>query len=461
MHASSVDTAFLGVGNGWSINGGTTGSAHFSADILKAKEIEIYKESGTLSFNVGTLYVQPYTLLWVYGTSKSDISISNLYFDISDIANNSPVLRIIGDGEIDILASSITLGVKDGSALLKQGSNITLIRDQRDPFYWNSLSGSKTVKRGAIFLYDFDIATTNSSLESNVTATLKGIRHNPDAKALSESHLGGVAFLNSADELLSDESLSNSAFAVTNQGISKYKTGSSIDTKGFSLLTGVSKDIQSSGYVGFYFQGGTGSYDVNGDSDGSGDVKYYGLGVFSKLEFGENVYADAGIKVGKIKNDFTLDDKSADIKLDDLYYGVQLGGGYKIRLFESSLLDLSGKYFYTHEDGDDVTVQGDKIKFDDIDSHKIKLGAKFSFDELASLFSPFVALMYEHEFGGDAKASTEYYDIDTPSLKGGTIGGEFGVDITPKESLYMGFSLKGFAGQRQGVNLKTEVEYKF
>jgi hypothetical protein len=439
-------------------SGGIAGSIYFSADTLKASNIYINKRDGALGFHVGTLYVQENTLLNVVGTAANDISISSLYFDISNIADGSTMLNVTGSGQIDFSNSYIFLSSIGGSAPLGVGYTITLINDTTGSHLGGVyLDDSTTAKHGAIFLYDFNIETVGDS----VIATLQGVRHNPDTKAFSEGHLSGITFINSADELLSDENLKNSVFAVTSYGLSKYKTGSSVDTKGFSLLTGVSKNIKDSGYAGLYFEGGSGSYDIKGESDASGDIKYYGVGLFGKIEFSESLYVDAGIKAGKVKNDFTLDDGSANYNLDDLYYGAHLGGGYKIRLFEASLLELSAKYFYTHEDGDDITILGDRIVFDAIDSNRIKLGAKLSFDELASVFNPFVALNYEHEFGGASKASTEYYEIDTPTLNGGTVSGELGIEITPTKSFYIGLAFKGYSGQREGVNLKAEVEYKF
>jgi hypothetical protein len=435
-------------------NRGIGGNVFFTADSLTAPNITITKNDGLMDFSISTLNVLNYTTLIATGVNAGDISISRLYFDLSNMANESTMLSVSSNLHLSNVPS-LSLGFNSGTVPLEIGHSVVLIDNYGNVANYNQ--STIKINHGAILEYDFDITTNGSDL----IATLQNVKVSKQTKSYSKGYLSSIAFLNSADELLSNENLKKSVFIEATYGQSKYKIDSDIDTKGFSAIVGVSKGIDDFGYAGLYFENGGGSYDITGGAKANGDVKYYGFGLLSMFELGESAYIDANIKMGKVKNEFKMDDAGINYELDSLYYGAHLGLGYKIKFFDTSMLDLSAKYFYMHENGDDTKIFGDGISFQDIDSNRIKFGARLSFNEFGPYYNPFIALNYEHEFDGYAEVSTYSYNMDVLTLEGNTGIGEIGIEITPNKFWYLNLNLKGYVGKREGASAKCEIEYKF
>ena len=113
-----------------------------------------------------------------------------------------------------------------------------------------------------------------------------------------------------------------------------------------------------------------------------------------------------------------------------------------------------------------MTVTGDKVKFDDADSHRWRSGARFSYSlttDSGPVFTPYIGAAYEHEFDGKAKASVYGYGIDAPDLKGGTGIGELGISF--KASADSTFSMdlggQGYTGVRDGVTSSAQFKLAF
>jgi outer membrane protein W len=77
--------------------------------------------------------------------------------------------------------------------------------------------------------------------------------------------------------------------------------------------------------------------------------------------------------------------------------------------------------------------------------------------------SPYVGLAYEYEFNGQARASTNGFNIDVPSLKGGTGIGEIGLSIRPNVSrpLSLDFGVQGYTGKREGITGRLIARWFF
>ena len=54
--------------------------------------------------------------------------------------------------------------------------------------------------------------------------------------------------------------------------------------------------------------------------------------------------------------------------------------GAKYRLGTHNMLDVYGKYFWTHQSGDSVTLStNDPVRFESIDSHRLRLGGRSNY----------------------------------------------------------------------------------
>jgi outer membrane autotransporter protein len=182
-------------------------------------------------------------------------------------------------------------------------------------------------------------------------------------------------------------------------------------------------------------------------------------------------YTEATLRTGRVKTDFHSADlrdaqgTSANYKSRATYYGVSLGLGHRLTLNDQSSLDLYGKVLWTHENGDSVRLAtGDPVKFNAVDSQRVRLGAKLrSALDADKTLSAYAGLAYEHEFDGEAKAKTHGYKIDAPKLKGDSGIVELGLTLNPinNKPLTLDFGVQGYAGKREGVTGSFRVNYRF
>jgi outer membrane autotransporter protein len=123
-------------------------------------------------------------------------------------------------------------------------------------------------------------------------------------------------------------------------------------------------------------------------------------------------------------------------------------------------MDLYGKYFWTHQQGDSITLSsGDPVKFDGVDSHRLRLGGRLS--GTANWLNPYIGAALEHEFDGKAKASTHGFAIDAPSLSGTTGIGELGFEWKPRRNLSFDLGVQGYVGKREGCTASLAAGWVF
>jgi outer membrane autotransporter protein len=168
-----------------------------------------------------------------------------------------------------------------------------------------------------------------------------------------------------------------------------------------------------------------------------------------------------------VENEYWSDDLIAGLKVSyetrAPYFGLHVGAGYIFKLGDSTVVDLYGKYFWNHQIAADATLTtGDLVSFGAVNSHRVKVGARFVFT-LNEYLSPYVGAAFEQEFAGTAKANTNGLAIDAPSIKGGSGMGELGIKFTPGESSPFGLDLglQGYTGKRQGLTGSLRLSFDF
>jgi hypothetical protein len=343
--------------------------------------------------------------------------------------------------------------------------------------------------------------------EDNLYAGVTHIGASPESKSLSESYLAGMALINQGADLLAGSGMGEavkasrravaasgsrgygfSAFGSLAISSSSYETGSHVDMKSLSLVTGLALGIgDAAAAVGFttlvaFFEYGTGSYDsynsfVNSalaSVHGEGDMRYLGGGLSGRFEFNEtgpgSFYLEASARAGKTYNDYDSSDlfdpatgQRASYDSDTSYFGLHFGTGYVFTLSDNSRLDLYGKYFFTRQKGDEITLpNGDPVRFEGSDSKRLRLGGRFSFS-INDHISPYIGAAFEHEYDGRAGASTYGYPIDAPSLQGDTGIGEFGLSLRPSVDFPLSFDLGAqlYTGKRDGKTGSLQVKFEF
>ena len=382
--------------------------------------------------------------------------------------SGATALTVTGTANID----GATIGV-DASAidmLLEAGDSFVLI-DATDMVGSPTTGKIDPVQFGATLVYDFGVDVTNNQL----LASVESVNVREESKILSEGFLAGSILLNQTGDMIAQrtEQARCGAFFDITFGDSRYNTGSHVDMKGFSLLTGLTCCVNTTNgkmtYGAFFEYGNgndTGLY-VTG-ARGNSDVYHYGGGVLGRLNLRNSVYAEGSFRAGGVDNGFTsnlLDGagNAAGYDSSSAYIGTHLGLGRKLKLSSRNTLDLYSKYFWTHQNGDRVTLStNDPVKFAGIDSHRMRLGGRSNYVVNRRL-STYLGAAWEHEFAGTARATTYGYAIDSPSLRGSTGIGELGVSVKPQRALPLAFDfgVQGYLGKREGVAGSAQVRWAF
>jgi len=180
---------------------------------------------------------------------------------------------------------------------------------------------------------------------------------------------------------------------------SRDNTNSPIDTRGGSFIAGLSRYKRGSSgrhlTVGGFFEDGNGSCDTfnalsTGIVRGDGDTQHDGGGVLGRIDFtqGGHWYADGSVRAGGLhKDDGTFDLRSmpghkatqATYASDSAYLGTHFGIGKRMSIGNSGSLDLYGQDFWTHQQGDRVTLPTrEEVDFADVNSHRLRFGGRLS-----------------------------------------------------------------------------------
>ena len=363
----------------------------------------------------------------------------------------------------------------------------------------NSLSGNGSggidnitqAQQGISLLYD--VKTQVNAGDKTVTATIVGCwlgtggicRVNPQLKALAEGYLAGSQLVLRGADLIADDAFHTiseqnqragfAPFVLLSAQHNRYNSGSHIDSSDFLLTGGVSYQRHNL-TAGVLVEGGWGNHDTynsfyNAASvHGDGDDRYYGLGMLGRYAFSSGFYTDASARFGRHRNEFNTTDiqnlitgEFARYTVNSNYVSAHLGAGYLLPLDEQNSLDLSAKYLWTRLDGKDVTVAGDAIHFDRVDSQRARLKATLN-HQYSDRVALNAGLGYEYEFDGKVNATTlSIYRIDAPSVKGTTGIASIGAQVKPTadQRFSLDFKLNGYTGKREGVGISGKVDYAF
>ncbi len=491
------------VGGGWSGTGNAINNQVFLSGAPILTDVSL--SGGKSQSSTGDVDQFTGNTLWVLNPIASSVyqidSFQKYRFLLPNTWSDKPMLTatdiidLTDEHDSSRIATVDRLGIASGGTMPNIGDKYTLleateIRGEFEPY-------SVVATKGISLLYDMNVAGDNDW--SSITATVAGVSVNPQTKALAEGIVSGVAFINQGADLAAGQGMGSalssanavgagnlSSFGAMSAGSSEYETGSHVDVDGFSLMTGLAWNAplgQNSLVLGGFFEAGWGNYDSynsfsgRASINGSGDTEYYGGGLLARYSLTEGLfnglYTEASIRAGYVSTDFTSNDfedfygpVTAEYDSSSAYYGAHLGLGYVWQLSEKASLDFSTKYIWTHQEGDSVTVAGDPIKFDAVNSHRWRNGARFSYDfdtKSGMRFTPFIGAAYEHEFDGKASASTYGLSIDAPTLKGGTGVGEIGIGYkpAPKSPFGLNVGMQAYTGVREGVSGNFQLKYEF
>jgi hypothetical protein len=364
--------------------------------------------------------------------------------------------------------------------------------------------GTLAGKKGATLDVVFRLVQTIGVAEPDVLyASVESARGSRGAKALSEGYLAGSVLVNQGADLMSGRGLAEATkvaygaedaeggggspgvgvFAAAAGSRSRYETGSHADVTSFSVIAGISRSWELSRgrlALAVFFEYGNGSYGTqnffpgSAQARGEGKARYAGGGIMGRLDFGESLsghfHAEASARAGSVHNEFRTTDLVDSLGTSARgygstsgYFGMHMGLGYLFAVTDTATLDLYCQYLWTRQQGDSVLLDTlDPVRFDDVDSHRIRLGGRLSFKS-GDHARPYIGAAYEYELDGVAKATTYGYEIEAPSVSGGTVMGELGISVTPSEVVPVSFEIGAqvFGGKRRGAAGHLTIKYVF
>lgn len=432
--------------------------------------------------------------------SLSNFQYVNFYLP-SSLSAGDTVLTVTGTADLtgsSGRSSIVNVGIDGSSSPLQVGDTITLI--DAGTLVTNSGLNSTargTGMQGVTLVYNFDLATENNKLLATVSAETEPTV-NEQTKALSEGFVSGLGMILQGADVTAGQGMDSAVsaakaggagsggapagFGALSGGSVRYNTGSHVDLDSVSLMAGLAwGGNMSLGRLTFgpFFEYGNGSYNTynsfsNAESvEGDGNTRYLGGGILGRMDLVDtgpgHIYVEASVRAGELHNEYDSSDlrdaagRSAEYDSSAAYYGLHMGTGYVWNITENASLDLYGKYFWTRQEGDSVTLStGDPVDFKDVDSNRLRLGSRFSY-MVNEHITPYIGAAYEHEFDGTARASTNGYAMKAPSMGGDTGTGELGLVYTPLASWPVSFDLgvQGFAGKREGVTGSLQLKYEF
>ncbi|MDA3076397.1 autotransporter outer membrane beta-barrel domain-containing protein [Campylobacter sp. JMF_04 NA10] len=434
-----------------------------TANDIKAKEIEFYL-SNSVKYDSTAL-----KLTTTGNTDLSSTKVSAFLADASGLSGTGVIHLIQTAGKLTAPSTTDVSGVDvNVGNLINVKANIELDANQKnldlkfngDP---DNSGGGSTGGLG-----------TGGSGSG-------GAKANENSKQLLETNLAGLIAVGEAGSMLGSnlDSIVNLAanggesgsdavvYAVSSGNDKKYKTGSHVESKGFSVNVGVAGTHSLSGAdltTGAFIEYGRASFETHLDNGlvGKGDTELIGGGVFAKYQSVAGYYTEGSLRVGKLK---TEADKGLydEYEISSSYYGAHFGVGKVFALGASNDLDIYAKYFYSHTEGDEITLKGVNVAFDAMSSHKVKFGVKdtMKFSETSAVYA---GLAYQHEFDGDATGRVSVLNqsasIASPSLKGASGIAEVGYTYD-SGALKFDIGAKGYAGKERGYSGNVGLTFRF
>ncbi|MDR1662361.1 MAG: autotransporter outer membrane beta-barrel domain-containing protein, partial [Azoarcus sp.] len=206
---------------------------------------------------------------------------------------------------------------------------------------------------------------------------------------------------------------------------------------------------------------------------GDGDIRYAGGGLLAHYDADRGFYIEATVRTGQVETDFKSRDlvdylgRYAKYDAQMRYTGAHMGAGREWKIGEGRALGVHGQYFWLRQESERVTLStGDSIKFEAMDSERLRVGLRFSQKVLAS-WSGYAGIACEYEFDGKARASANTvaarYAIDAPKVDGATGIAEAGFTVKQSQSFPVGIDigLQGYGGQRRGLTGSLSVNRVF
>ena len=404
------------------------------------------------------------------------ITVKNLYVEEGDATfTANAYMTLIDSGEVggNLADDSSVVTINSGIANVYEAD---IVRGPEDIYIELGDENTKHENVGeGTYPSDSDEGGNEGGNEGGDTPNIPTPSRNDQVLVLGESRAAAVAFTNQGSELieLAINSLvrdqeEEKVFAAVYGNHSEYETGSHVDVNGWSGIVGIAKTTDTGLTYGAFFENGIGDYSTHNiyTDDyirGDGEAVYNGGGFLVRKDNANGVYTEASVRAGNLSNELDGAVRNGQsltgYDIDTFYYGAHIGVGKLIPKGNDSL-DVYGKFIYTHHNGETFDIDGTDVKFDSMDSQRLRLGLRYNSAQTKKA-TLYYGAAWEYEFDGDANDKVATFDLETPSLEGSTVIGELGLHYIADARWSLDVNARGYTGQRDGVSGSVQVKYSF
>ncbi|MDR3331508.1 MAG: autotransporter outer membrane beta-barrel domain-containing protein [Synergistaceae bacterium] len=354
----------------------------------------------------------------------------------------------------------------------------------------------------------------SSSGGGNSNGNLNGDFAAYETTALTNGRLAGLAFIGQRGSWLPDHSYESASIVLSNDILSDDayygrvsaafagidgawmrvdNDSSRADIDSTNMMVGFASKERKKGEDGHpdssllwaaFLDIGHGSYDTydnfdyvtNGvidDIHGHGSLRAYGLGLMARKEWSNGYRVEGSIRGGSLKNEFRAydyldsDGVAASYTAKSPYYGAHVGLARTIKMKDPrDKLDFQLRYYWNRQGAESVTLSsGEWVDFLHDDSHRVRLGTRFSRDRDRHTW--YVGAALEHEFAGGIHARTDGFTLPAADMEGSTGIGEIGLIIRPnpdkgkQHNFSMETGIQGYIGKYEGFSAGIRLEWEF
>ncbi|MDO4179174.1 MAG: hypothetical protein Q4D21_08300 [Phascolarctobacterium sp.] len=407
-----------------------------------------------------------------------------------DLSGDTALVTVSGNADISNAKINASIPAVLG-ANMNENSVISF-------FNANSLNAEGTTGSLTSGLVNFDMEFGVSEDGKSYQGKVTKAQVTPNAKNLAETRIARLTLLNAGSDMITTSAFSAMSEAIANNkseneagdskemltkemhlftviGASKLKaeTGSHVDVNGWNFLIGFGKETTNKNgklYFGPIVEYGRGDYDSYNDGGihGEGNTSYIGAGIVAKQQNDDGVYYEGSLRAGRSKGDYKgnlpgVGRTSYDS--DSTYVAAHLGVGKLRKLSEKQTLDIYGKLFWHHQQGESVSLGNyQQYDIDGTTSARARVGFRVN-NQLAPKSKLYYGLAYQYELAGEVNSvyrlGGNAFAIDAPSVKGGSGLMEVGYSYNEHGPFSFDMSVNGAVGRTRGIGGKLQATWKF
>lgn len=379
------------------------------------------------------------------------------------------------DGSLHFIQAP-TMEIDESMTIIHADNGITYTDD-------DIINTDRIIKGNAGTALEFEGTLTFG--ENDISYTVEGIDNTSQTILVGDSRLAATAFVNQGSDLLervfhgftlSRDKYGLMTFATAEGTKANYDLSSPIKINGWNFLGGARYiapteygDLTSALFVEY----GNANYRTHNSHLGldfrtDGSMQYVGGGFAIRLITPTNFYLEGSVRAGKLSTDLdrALMDASGsfyDADTNSLYAGMHLGAGYIFKPQDSFELDSYAKYFFTYTDSDTFQIEkyNETYNFENISSHRLRLGTRMSTKQNNITFM--FGLAGEYEFNAESNMFVVNAPKQTSDLKGFNAFAEAGISIRPTNDSPWQFDaqVRGWEGTKEAVAGMISVNYLF